>query len=83
MPVIAKWQEKEGLVNRALSKANGANIHDIRVLCGYYRSAISIGNSYKNLGMEEKARQTKTEIARYEEILEFFASTGRLPEKQP
>lgn len=74
-------QEKDGLVYRALAKANGANIHDVRVLCGYYRSAISLFHGWKQLGLEEMAERRKAEIAKYEEILEHFATTGSFPEK--
>lgn len=75
-------KEKEGLVYRALAKANGADIHDVRVLCGYYRSAISIYHGWKDMGLEQKAERRRSEIAKYEQVLEHIARTGSFPEKE-
>jgi hypothetical protein len=73
--------ERDGLVNRALAKATGANIHDIRVLCGYYRSAVSLSTAWRDIGAEEQAERRAEEIRRYEAVLEHFAHTGKFPTK--
>jgi hypothetical protein len=74
-------QEKKGLVNRALAKATGANVHDVRVLCGYYRSACSARATAIGHWPPERLAKRQQDIAKYERALEHLADTGKFPWK--
>jgi hypothetical protein len=63
-------EEKEGLVNRALARATGANVHDVRLLGIYYRNACVYYS-------RERQARVKEDIVRYERVLGHFADTGQ------
>ena len=69
----------DDLVNRAISKANGGNIHSVLVLCSYYRSSMSISTTTLNAWPENRRSQRLRDIAKYEWALQHVTDTGKLP----
>jgi hypothetical protein len=67
------------LINRALTKATGANIHDIRVLGAYYRNACEITRAAAKRWSPERIAKRLEDIEKYERLLEHFATTGEFP----
>jgi hypothetical protein len=73
------YREDFGLVNRALAKANGANIHGVRVLVAYYRHACEINAAALGTWPPERLARRAADIRKYERLLKHFADTGAWP----
>jgi hypothetical protein len=70
-----------GLINRALAKTTGANVHDVRVLGAYYRNACEIAMAAVRTWPAAKRAARLREIDEYARVLEHFATTGQFPRK--